>query len=167
MKKTILMISCLLCMQVLFAQEENPKVRKNEFGINAGFTTGVGFSYRFWPKKIGFQITALPIKQNDRIWISAGITGLYKFYDAKYVRVFGYLGNHLLIYDKEYYIYNTYPYSSTQGKKRKELYNIGFGPGFGFGKVVKFNIMFGYSAQDVLEDFNLLPTGEIGLYYAF
>ena len=165
----MLMISCLLCMQVLFAQEENPnKVRKNEFGINAGFTTGVGFSYRCWPKKLGFQLTALPIKQNDKIWISAGITGLYKFYDAKYVRVFGYLGNHLLIYDKENYIFNNnYPYSSTPVNKRRELYNIGFGPGFGFGQVVKFNIMFGYSAQDVLEDFNLLPTGEIGLYYAF
>ena len=75
----MLMINCLLCMQVLFAQEENPnKVRKNEFGINAGFTTGVGFSYRCWPKKLGFQLTALPIKQNDKIWISAGITGLFR-----------------------------------------------------------------------------------------
>lgn len=167
MKKTILMISCLLCMQFVFAQENNnERIRKNEFGVNAGFTTGVGFSYRFWPKKVGFQLTALPIKENDNLWVSVGVTGLVKLYDAKYIRVFGYLGNHLL-YKSEKEIYQNYPYSPIERTTINKLYNVGFGPGFGFGNVVKFNIMFGYSAQDILDDFNLLPTGEIGLYYAF
>ena len=47
------------------------------------------------------------------------------------------------------------------------MYNIGLGPGFGFGKTVRFNLMLGYGFYDIFNKFNIFPAGEIGLYFRF
>ncbi len=168
MKKTFLFIISLMIMQGLFAQNDGSfQSKKNEIGVHAGSTTGIGLSYRFWPGKFGFQLTALPIKQDDELWVSGGLTFLYKFYDAKYVRVFGYLGNHYQYDNSKVYEYNYHTGTSYLVKDENSKYNIGIGPGFEFGSTVRFNIMLGYGAYDILGEFNLLPAGEIGLYYNF
>ena len=74
-----------------FAQDQDILVKKNEFGIHVGATTGIGLSYRYWPAKIGLQLTLVPIKTDNFMWISAGITGLYSFYNSKYIRFLGIL----------------------------------------------------------------------------
>ena len=169
MKKIILLICCFLFVEGLFAQKNDTiKKRKNEIGIHAGFSTGVGLSYRFWPKYIGVQLTALPIKQGKDIFISAGFTILCKYYEAKYVRGFFYLGNHFLYEKNEVNDFNLLPFQNyNESSKNTYKYNIGLGTGFCFGQIVKFNIMLGYGAYDVTGEFNLFPTAEMGLYYCF
>jgi hypothetical protein len=49
----------------------------------------------------------------------------------------------------------------------KGTYNLGIGPGFAFGGVVRFNLMVGYGFYDIFGKLNMFPTGEMGLYFRF
>jgi hypothetical protein len=157
-----LFIAFLLSGTNLSAQEaENNEVinRSNELGMHAGFTTGLGLSFRHWSDKFGVQITAIPIKANDFQFISAGLTGMYSLSNQKYYRFYLYLGNHILLVNNS---------TTWDGRNVNEnIYNIGFGPGFEVGRKVRFNIMAGYGAYDLLNapDYSLLPTIEAGLYF--
>jgi len=164
----IIFIVLLVAMSTLlsFAQEEK-EYYKNEFGAHAGFTSGVGLSYRHWFNRVGAQVTAIPIKSDNMFFGSLGLTGMYSLKRSKYVQAYLYLGNHFFTYDDTYYEYDPSTGYETEHKQRNTQYNIGFGPGFSFGRVVTFSLMVGYGAYDVMDRFNLLPTGEIGVYYMF
>ena len=144
--------------------------RDKEFGIHAGATTGIGFSYRYWPTKIGIQATALPVKTEAETYINLGVTGLYRVYHSFNMRIFWYLGNNVLISntdspDNVFFNINSSGQPST--KKRTTKYNVGFGPGVEFGTRVRFNIMAGYGFYDVFKKLYIYPTGEIGLYFMY
>ena len=180
MKKSFLIIIAVFQISCIFAQnQQNIQVKTNEVGIHAGAVTGLGFSYRHWFGKYGFQLTGIPVKTENTEIYSIAITALYNFYDNRYFRVYGYLGNHYF-YDEEsgdkqpwkdfdphfnndngsnYYDENSYYF--------KKSYNIGLGPGFAFGNRVCFNLMVGYGFYDILGAFEMYPSGEIGLYYRF
>ena len=165
-KITTVIIAVLFSVISVFSQEaENntTKMNTNYLGLHAGFTTGLGLSFRHWSNNYGVQLTAIPIKTDNIQFISAGLTGLYSIKNEKYYRHFLYLGNHLLLNQTErYYDYNTDKYS----EKQKTTYNAGFGYGFEVGKKVRFNLMVGYAGYNLLEtDFSLLPTAEMGLYF--
>jgi hypothetical protein len=168
MNKFILLMSFAFLFSFVSGQEAiTTKTSHNEFGVHSGATTGIGLSYRHWFNKIGFQLTALPVKTDDVTFISGGVTGLYSFYEGKYVGVFGYLGTHYFVTDRNEDIWDEATMTYSTHKVRESLYNFGFGPGFTFGRVVRFNLMIGYGFYDVFEKFNMYPTGEIGLYYRF
>ncbi len=150
-KRIILLAICFLSLSV-FSQEEENVTNKNEFGVHLGSTTGIGLSYRHWFNNSGFQLTALPILTDEYDFVSAGLTFLHSFKNSKYFRFYGYIGNHVM--------YNTDIANDFQ-------YNIGIGPGFAFGKSVRFNLMVGYGLYDVTDRLNTYPSGEIGLYYCF
>lgn len=163
--KNVIILALLLISINIIAQEDPEPTRVHEFGIHAGFVSGVGLSYRYWPQKLGVQITALPVKTDEVTFISVGVTGLYSFYESRRVRFFGYFGNHLLYKrDRDYTYSYGYQYEYYEYKKKTE-YNLGFGPGFGFGTRVRFNIMAGYGLYDIFGKLNIMPTAEIGLYY--
>ncbi|NOZ35796.1 MAG: hypothetical protein GXO80_10920 [Chlorobi bacterium] len=163
LKKISLTLAALMLAIFVFAQDaENNDVinNSNELGLHAGFTTGIGLSFRHWSNKFGVQITAIPLKANDFKFVSAGLTGLYSLSNKKYTRFYLYLGNHLLInssFDNWYSDQNT----------TKTRYNVGFGTGFEVGRKVRFTIMAGYGAYNLTEapDYYLLPTIETGLYF--
>lgn len=134
----------------------------NEFGFHAGATTAIGLSYRYWPGRAGFQLTALPIKTHDLTFVSLGITALYSFHESRRTGFFAYLGNNLNI-NNHYYDYN----NNYSDNRNKTAYNIGFGPGFAFGTRVRINIMAGYGFYDIFNELLIYPTGEIGLYFRY
>lgn len=154
MKKLLCISTILLMVFAVSAQEDSTgfEIKKNEFGIHAGFTTGLGLSYRHWFNNNGVQLTFLPIFADDLTFVSGGFSVLHSFKESKYFQFYGYLGNHLL--------YNTDGVYELQ-------YNLGIGPGFAFGKTVRFNLQVGYGLYDVFNRLNMLPTGEIGLYFRF
>ena len=81
----------------------------HHLGLHAGSTTGLGFSYRYWPAKLGFQVTGIPIFNGDnRNYISGGVSLLYLFKENKVVDLFGYIGNHLILETNEYVYYYDY-----------------------------------------------------------
>lgn len=144
----------------------NPFV--NELGFNAGFTTGLGLSYRHWFDKFGLQLTSVPFKYYDYALISVGVTPMYSMYNSRYIRIYTYWGNHVCYRSWPYteYLYN----EPTKSYITSTEYNVGLGFGFSFGRVVAFNISLGYGAYDVLGGFDnlsLLPTCEMGLFWRF
>lgn len=167
MKKIFVIVVCGLIVANLVAQERDSTRNKwtNEFGFHAGSTTGIGLSYRYWPKKLGVQFTILPVKSPDETFVSVGLTALYSIYNSRHIHFYGYLGNTVLVnnYKRYYYFTDDDSYERVHSTK----YNIGFGPGFGVGTRVRFNIMLGYGFYDVTDEFNIYPAGEMGLYFRF
>lgn len=162
-KKITLTLAALMLGIFVFAQDaENNEIinKSNELGMHAGFTTGIGLSFRHWSNKFGVQVTAIPLKADNFQFISTGLTGLYSLSNKKYTRFYLYFGNHIMI-NSLYYNYYTDSYD------KKTRYNIGFGTGFEIGKKVRFTIMAGYAAYNLTEapDYYLLPTVETGLYF--
>ena len=70
------------------------KSYKHAFGVGAGFTSGIGFTYKYMPDKFGVQLRALPFKDNDVTFLSTGLTFRYNIYSDRYKNVFLYQGNH-------------------------------------------------------------------------
>lgn len=163
-----------------FSQEEsienvNFKKYKHSIGLGAGFSTGVGFSYRYFPKRFGAQITVGPFYSNhgENARISTGFTFLYNIVEGDYTCLYAYFGNHYLYYSDTYndgyftYDINNNPIWNEPKTYIEKYYNNGLGLGFEFNtrKKVTFNIMAGYGNYKTFE-YSML-TGEIALYYRF
>jgi hypothetical protein len=156
MKYTIL-IAALSLVFLTYAQDDNSEIREpksHAVGLHAGFTTGLGFSYRFMPNKFGFQFTTAPFfnTRTENNFLSLGASVLYKFFETRKTDLFGYLGNH--------YISTTF---------NDPIYNIGVGAGINLyaSKFFYFSFQAGYGIYSV-NDFpfsNL--TGEFGVYFKF
>ena len=67
---------------ISYSQETTGQyLHKNHYmGFNAGALTGIGFSYRYMPKKLGVQLTALPFGKKDNLWLNAGISLFYSLH---------------------------------------------------------------------------------------
>ena len=153
----------------------NELLSGNYFGLSAGYISGVGITYRYWPSTFGFQITFIPninINTNESSdfiiipnYISFSINGLLKFYETDWSSAFFY-GGLSTFYIKEFY-FNIFYWN----------FYIGFGPGIEIYvcRNITFDIMFGYSfyftsynnENQSLNAVILLTTFECGLYYRF
>ncbi|MCH8331912.1 MAG: hypothetical protein IH946_11145 [Bacteroidetes bacterium] len=128
----------------------------HQIGIGAGFTTGLGFSYRYWPGIFGIQINGLPAIGDNSFFLSVGATGLMKIsrhHELVTGNFYLYFGNHLIAMD-----YNS-----------GGLFH-GFGTGFSFDHYhFSLNFMFGIAMYNRFYEVNsgpqAFPTLEVGLYY--
>ena len=133
------------------AQNDSP----HHIGVSAGVTTGAGLSYRYWPSKLGFQVTALPsIVNNNGSVTSLGASILYTLNDSKVIDLYSYLGNSIIYMKSDYYsemIYNS---------------GIGFGLKFEIFDELNINTQLGYGGIDISgKNSTFSIIGEIGLYY--
>lgn len=178
MRKIFLIISifCTLAFSAMSQNEgtsakENPsdiKSFKQEIGLAAGATTGMGLSYRAWYKKIGVQASFLPVISQSNNWISSGLTFIYKIRDNRSVNFFIYEGNHVITKSKwETKLINSY--NTINIKTQETSLNIGLGIGFEFPikEFFGLNILGGYGIYDLTNKWETRPTGEIGLFYKF
>ena len=192
MKKLIL-ISILICASVLVYSQKKEKAKKEKvkketvkkekvkkpevdiisykhsFGLGAGFTTGVGFSYRFAPKKLGFQVNLGPTYTDygDKVDVSAGLTLLDKFYQGKYCNLYFYVASSLYYHKSKDYIYDYHTGNSYYKNIETQRINSGLGLDFEFNtqKRIVLNLMLGFMQYNNLE--KLVPTVETALYYRF
>lgn len=65
MKKTLLIILCIACTGLAMGQSDTVVTKINKVGLNAGFTTGLGVTYRHWHNNLGWQITAAPFRVGE------------------------------------------------------------------------------------------------------
>lgn len=142
------------------------KKSTHQVGLHAGSTTGLGFSYRYWPKKWGVQVTGIPVFGQGYSFTSMGLSGLYMFNENKIVDFYGYLGNHLVLTTDKYSYIDQNGNPVTQ-KNNQTTYNagLGFGLKFKFLEVLDFNIQTGYSVLDITDQPFSMIAGEVGLYY--
>lgn len=168
MKFSLTVLCCLLSLFFLTgtasAQSDSTKRTpfKHSLGAAAGITTGYGLSYRYWPKKIGAQITFAPSSNGDRTLISTGLTFLFKLVQTERANLFLYQGNHLYYSKNKYYYYLQNPSTFEE----TNLYNgVGLGIEFIIVKRVSLNLMGGYAAYENFDRFSM--SGETGLFFKF
>lgn len=153
------------------AQEETSNSNmtfKHSFGVHAGASTGLGFSYRYFPEKWGVQITGIPIFGGDRFFSSTGLSLLYKIKSHGKVDLFSYLGAHNIFERYEYY-YDIWPPTEEPGVYKNNFLIAGFGAGINIHlwEVLDLSIQAGYGVYDITDSPMSNITGEIGLYYRF
>lgn len=123
----------------------------NYIGINAGFTTGLGVSYRYWHKKSGFQVTFIALYDKYNTDVSIGTTYLRELKQLKTSRLLFYASNHITNFVSDYY-----------------RDNLGIGVGFDVGnESIVFNFMIGYAGLDIFEDLKTRPVVESGIFFRF
>lgn len=171
MKKTVFISLIFFCtIGITFGQKNSNKIDSTCFhhslGIGAGFTTGLGMSYRYSFNKLKLQLTFAPFKDNYSIRYNTGVTAIYSLIGTDYTNFFLYQGN-TLFYEKVYST-NTSTYWSGDGvEKVNKTWNHGVGIGIEFIilKRIGFNIMGGYAGYDSFRRIGI--TGETGLYFMF
>ncbi len=162
MKRLLLICSILLFSStIILARENDETIKKNEFGFNAGFTTGIGFSYRRWFNNVGVQLTGIPYKFRYEFMGCIGLSGLYTIKETERIKAFVFLGNQ--VWNEK----TTHPDSDHTRYDILTIYRVGTGPGISFGETIKFNLMVGYAGH--FEDYvwRFYPTIEMGWYYPF
>jgi len=161
----------ILLSSVLYAAQEKPaaEVEKSFYphniGAGAGFVTGNGLSYRHWfPSKFGFQINMAPLYSENEQWVSAGLSVLRIFKQARFVNLLGYAGFHGLYR----YINNDDTTNDGADEEHKAIY-FGAGPGIDIHFWhLSLNIMFGYAGLvELPDDFGAQFSAETALYYSF
>ncbi|HAA16431.1 MAG TPA: hypothetical protein DCE41_33895 [Cytophagales bacterium] len=162
------MVSTVGVCQAQMAQEltEEPisKEAKHAVGLSAGITTGVGISYRYWPKKLGIQLTAAPIFTSESTFASGGATFLLKLKENDWSNFFGYWGNHFLFtQDQNFDFYgNPYLYRTSD-------YYLGLGGGLEFllDENLSFSFMAGFAGVNLLTTPGFSLTAEASFFYRF
>ncbi len=140
---------------VSFAQEvvEKPveKESNHNVGFVAGYSTGLGLSYKYENGKNGVQFSFLPIISENFTFVSLGCTLMHTFYEAENSGLFVYQGNHLIVFDE-----------ST-------MYVAGLGVGMDFTltKKISFSLMGGYALNNYERGRLLSMSLESGLFYKF
>ncbi len=174
MKKIILSLLVIGFAFNSVAQDEKETYvsPKHYIGLHAGATTGYGLSYRYWPTKLGVELTTSPyIESKGNYNISTGLSVLYSLFENKYIGLYSYLGNSLVVTNSNsIQVYNPNTGGYTFGEKSTK-YNVGLGMGFKVNvfKELDFNIQTGYGFYNLnkADDFYTFLTGEISIYYHF
>ena len=160
------------------AQEEKtedttPTFYRHSLGFSAGGTTGLGFSYRhFFPNRLGFQVTGVPIFGGGDFFSSTGLSLMYIFKEHEKVDLFSYLGNHLIYERFTYYqapITFPDPQPGDEVIKERLTYNIGFGAGVNihFWEFIDLSLKAGYGIYNVNSSPATNIAAGIGVYYRF
>ena len=177
MNKFIIVLSIALFSTISYSQNEakqdkpTPSTTKHYIGLNAGGVTGLGFSYRYWPSKLGIQVTGIPIffANKGGHFTSIGVSALYTLKDNRIVDLYGYLGNHFVSV-KQNFTFTDNNGNIVTNTNKSNLFNVGAGFGFKFDflESLDFNIQGGYGVYGIgNKDVSLISTltTEIGFYY--
>ena len=141
---------------------------KYSIGVGAGFATGYGLSFKYIPKKIGFQVNFAPFKNKTTSRYSLGLTFLYDLIESKYSKLYLYQANHFY-YNSETYdniIYDSFGKTISNNKIIATDKYMNNGLGFGFEIIIEknigLNLMTGYAFYDNFNEIN-----KTALYYKF
>jgi hypothetical protein len=141
--------------KVTIQNQEVPRIEKNykqAIGAVAGFSIGIGPSYRYQPKKLGIQVEIIPYKDRFVTILYSGLTFLYTLRDSQKMIFFAYQSN-------EYY------------EHRKSFTEHYFINGLGMGMEFKiygglyYDLMTGFAGYENFRYYSL--TGETGLFMKF
>ncbi|MFC2137942.1 hypothetical protein ACFLTE_07195 [Bacteroidota bacterium] len=154
MKK--LLCFCLIGVTILSSVYNQASNQKNNrlfnphfLGVNAGFSTGIGFSYRYFPETRGYQVTCLPLLDKDNTYFSLGVTYLSEITEYKQSRLLLFVSNHISNFDD---VVNNI--------------GVGFGTDTQMENLIV-NCMIGYGLLDMFNDIKARPIIEFGAFYSF
>jgi hypothetical protein len=164
MKNFLFLFSMLLLLSTSRAQNE-PTVYKHSVGLSGAISSRIGFSYRYWPKTIGVQVTGIPIFSSDHFLSSSGLTVLFKIRDFSNIRLYGFVRNNMN--------YQEFSYFEGGGQIESKLFifnsDVGAGIKLNFLEIFDLNVQTGYGVNFYPKSQSIQTrlAGEIGLYYHF
>lgn len=82
MRKTLITILCFACTGIAMGQSDTVATKINKVGLNAGYTTGLGITYRHWRNNLGWQLTAAPFRVGEN-W--SDLAGVQNFLDIVFL----------------------------------------------------------------------------------
>lgn len=168
MKKLLLLV--LLTTTISAFTNENDNLSRYVGGA-AGFSTGMGLSYRYWPRDYGIQAVFAPVATENDTSINLGIAGFKSLHNTKYTRLFIYLAANSLYRNYEENIYSdTDPWEKTGSENIKYLsFTAGIGPGIEIYifRYIVIDMMIGFKYGINGDTPGLGFTGEFGIYYRF
>jgi len=154
------------CLTVRAQLDDKKTIFSDHYlGAAAGFSTGYGLSYRYWPGKFGGQFTFAPYCDPFEIQLSTGLSLLYKVKSYGKVNLFLYQGNHIYYYGRHWELWKG-KLTVEEGYGR-QFHGLGFGLEFVILKRLSLNLMTGYSMSKWFGDNEWLlnMTGETGIYF--
>lgn len=177
-------ISLALCVFIFsdtLAQEKSEKRHDiHHVGLTAGWTTGVGLSYRYWPGKLGVQAAILPIYNSntngDYNFLSFGMTGLYKLAERQRSNLFLYGSGHYLNSRLTYALDRDNP---DLGDTTAQVGRLNAGSGVGIdarmlgNDDLRFNFMLGLAGYNLAANvaeargFSINMTAEASIFFRF
>ena len=121
----------------------------HQIGANAGLTTGVGLSYRYWPGRLGVQVSALPQFEFDGSghYLNGAITGLFLVKDDGWARLFLFSS----VFQNRYRYYYSDPNYTEDSLDITTNVGLGFGYDFILGKDLSLGLMSGFGGFDLFD----------------
>ncbi len=174
MKKLLLLLTfTFIFTAYLFS--ETPKVEDENLphyiGAAAGFSTGYGLSYRYWPGDLGLQVVFTPIATSEDLMFNLGTAGFKTLHETKYTRLFLYLAANGTYANGEETIWaDEEPYEEISSKRVDSFeFATGIGPGLEIYlfKNIVIDLMFGFKFGLGGYDSGLGFSAEGGIYYRF
>jgi hypothetical protein len=172
---------CTLFFSGIQAQENQEKRHDiHHVGLTAGWTTGVGLSYRYWPGKLGVQAALLPVyNSNDNEgynFLSLGLTGLYKLSERT--------RSNLFLYGSGHYLNSRLDYTKDKdnpglGETTAQVGRFNAGSGVGIdarmlgNDDLRFNFMLGIAGYNLATSvaeargFGINMTAEASIFFRF
>ncbi len=149
----ILIVSSALSAQADGDSASSKNTTPHYFGVGAGYVTGFGLSYKYWPNKFGVQFNMLPIMSKKYSLFSIGLTGLYAIRSYSITRFFLYAGGNY--------------YQEKENSYYSEQYRLGGGFGVELGNSnLTIDLRCGFHfVTGKLDNPGLFPSGECGVYY--
>lgn len=171
--KSILIFISLSIINFSWCQSPYETKATHSLGLHAGTTTGVGFSYRFWPDRIGIQVTGIPIfNGNKESWVSMGLSGLFLIKEHRHLNIFSYLGAHLIqdrglknVPTGQIDMYGSPIYGLEDITTNYLNLGLGFGANINILKELSLSIQTGYGLYNISDQIGGNMIFETGLYY--
>ncbi len=148
---------------------------KHELGFHIGSTSGFGPAYRIWYKKIGLQVSALPLTRfhgknslNNYTNLTYGLSLNYLIKKNKYVDFYSFLSSSTRSEKLDNCYFETWLcYEYETNFKFIHSTNVGLGLGFDFKflKVMKLSTQIGYGVYSIQSLTKGNIAGGISLLY--
>lgn len=136
----------------------------HHIGVFAGTSGGVGFTYRYFKRKVGMQVTALPLFSNDGSAVFVGGELMASIFRSEKINFYSYMGYHL-IYDKTITEYDTIKSEYTD---INSIGGLGFGIEMFAGRRVSINFQLGLNYYYFDENsWGTRPDVGFGIFYRF
>lgn len=186
--KFITLLCIAVCMPILSlaqiaentAGDSTRQKFTHDIGLGAGFTTGVGLTYRVWHRKVGAQLAGGALNTGDYEIYSLGFSYLLALQANSMNRFFVYQGNHFISLveyfpasTQYYYTNGIATFSNTQPARTEvnRYLNNGIGFGYEFFENEGKPSQFGFSLQAGLASYRSFTranfTGEVPFMFRF
>lgn len=155
----LIMVFFIVALNMVVAQREHTS-SPHRLGIQGCMTTGGGLSYKYFPNKIGVQITLFHVvDRSDFGFTIMGANGLFKIKENDNYTIYNYTGGGLL--SKSSY------QNKLQGYTRENIYTVGTGIGFNFsiGKKYEYSFQTGILTLFKNTIYGVYPSAGMGFYY--